>query len=205
MMADFELAEPLSWLMAEEVGWVAQFPDGEITAGHTWPHIALLSGAFNPLHEGHRQMARVAAEMLGQTVYFELPLVNADKAPLGLAEARRRAAQFIDFAPLLFTRAPLFNMKAALFPHSVFILGVDTVERLVQLRFYSHDPAELEAAFDQLKAAGCRFLVAGRLRGETFLTLKDIPLPEAYRDLFEEIPADLFRVDISSTDIREGQ
>jgi hypothetical protein len=44
--------------------------------------------------------------------------------------------------------------------------------------------------------------VAGRLRGNHFLTLQDLELPNGYRELFEEIPD--FRMDISSTAIREG-
>jgi hypothetical protein len=136
-------------------------------------------------------------------VYFELPLVNADKAPIDPIEAHWRITQFTNFAPVILTRAPLFNQKARLFPHSVFVLGVDTVQRLFQPRFYHDDPARMLASLEEIRTAGCRFLVAGRLRGDHFLTLQDLSLPTGYRELFEEIPEADFRVDISSTTLRE--
>jgi nicotinic acid mononucleotide adenylyltransferase len=199
--------EPVDWLerlLAGEVKWVAVTPDGQMTLGETLPGIALLSGAFNPVHEGHRQMAEVAGRLLGQEVFFELPLVNADKAPINGTEARRRIAQFAGQATVLLTCAPLFSQKARLFPQSVFVLGIDTVERLVQPRFYHNDPAEMLASFKTIRLAGCRFLVAGRLRDRHFLTLQDLELPPGYRELFEEIPEEVFRMDISSTEIRQS-
>lgn len=197
-----ERVDLISRLLAEEVDWVAVAPDGRMSAGDTLPHIALLSGAFNPLHEAHRRLAEIAGEMLGQEVYFELTLVNADKAPIGLDEAHRRIAQFAGFGIVILTRAPLFSQKAQLFPHSVFVLGIDTVERLTQPRFYHNDPAEMLASFKTIRRAGCYFLVAGRLQDTHFLTLQDLDLPQGYHELFEEIPG--FRMDISSTAIREG-
>jgi len=198
----FEPIDLLARLLAQEVDWVAVAPDGQMTTGEILSHIALLPGAFNPLHDGHRRLAGVAAKILGQEVYFELSLVNADKAPISLEEARRRVAQFAGIGTVILTRAPLFSEKAQLFPHSVFILGIDTVERLINPRFYHNDPAEMQASLKTLRTAGCRFLVAGRLRGNHFLTLQDLELPNGYRELFEEIPD--FRMDISSTAIREG-
>ena len=59
------------------------------------------------------------------------------------------------------------------------------------------------ASFETIHQAGCRFLVAGRRVDDRFLTLADADLPEEYRHLFEQIPEDDFRVDISSTAIRQ--
>jgi nicotinic acid mononucleotide adenylyltransferase len=197
----FEPIDLLARLLAREVGWVAVTPDEQMTTGETLSHIALLSGSFDPIHQGHRKLAEAAAKILGQDVYFELALVNADKAQIDVGEARRRIAQFSGQATVLLTCAPLFSQKAQLFPHSVFVLGIDTVERLIQPRFYNNDPAEMLASFKAIRTAGCHFLVAGRLRGHHFLTLQDLDLPAGYRELFEEIPD--FRMDISSTAIRE--
>ncbi len=59
------------------------------------------------------------------------------------------------------------------------------------------------------KALETRFLVAGRAcrpgdptRREKFLTLSDLKLPDGFEVLFAPVPEDLFREDISSTDLR---
>jgi hypothetical protein len=193
----------LERVISGEFNLAVAWPDGRLVPADQLPGLVLLSGSFNPLHDGHRQMAEIAARKLGQRVYFELPLVNADKAPIDPAEARQRLAQFAGLAPVLLSRAPLFSQKAQFYPHSVFILGLDTAARLVELRFYHDDPAELRAAFQAIRTAGCRFLVAGRLVKDRFLTAQDLDLPDGFHELFEGIPEAEFRVDISSTLLRQ--
>jgi nicotinic acid mononucleotide adenylyltransferase len=203
LVKQVETMDLLTRLWNGELEWVAAWPDGQLTTGKTWSGLALLSGAFNPLHEGHRHMAQVAAKILGRDVFFELPLINAAKGTIPIEEVRRRMAQFSGWATLILTRAPLFSQKAQLFPNSVFVLGVDTAVRLLQPHFYHDDPAEMEDAFQYIRRAGCGFLVAGRLKGDQFLTLRDIELPPQYQDLFQEILPEHFRIDISSTELRE--
>ncbi len=204
LLEQFEPMDLLTRLLNGELEWVDTMPDSQQVQGETWSNLALLSGSFNPLHSGHRELARIASELLQQEVFFELPLINADKAPLDAAEARRRFAQFSGNAPAIISRAPLFSQKAKLFPKSTFILGIDTVERLVHPRFYHNNRAEMLASFEAMRQADCRFLVAGRVRDDYFITLKDINLPAGYEDLFDEIPEKEFRVDVSSTAIRNG-
>lgn len=194
----------LTKLMDGELDWVALHPDGTVQTGATLPDIALLSGSFNPLHDGHRTLAQVAEERLGTKVFFELPLINADKDPIDLMEARRRALQFAGTAPLLLSRAPLFHQKAALFPDSTFVLGVDTAKRLISPRFHNNDGEKLHAALDDLRQRGSHFLVAGRSGDEGYETLRDLTIPEGYGDLFTELPKDAFHLDISSSMVREG-
>lgn len=196
-------AEPLMQLMNETVDWVKVTPDGQLSTGRILSDVALLSGSFNPLHDGHQQLARVVASQLRREVLFELPLVNAEKAPIDLKEAHRRSAQFAGYATLLFTRAPLFTQKVVIFPRSVFVLGIDTAKRLTQLRFYDSDPKKMDLALNAIRSAGCRFLVAGRVdKDGQFLTLSDANVPPQYADLLEEIPPESFRMDISSSALR---
>ncbi len=58
------------------------------------------------------------------------------------------------------------------------------------------------AAFAQLRQANCRFIVAGRLHEGAFLTLDDLNPPAQIADLFLKLPSELFRMDISSSELR---
>ncbi|MEX2536825.1 MAG: hypothetical protein WD273_14615 [Trueperaceae bacterium] len=181
-------------------------PDGRI--GEELPHdAALLSGSFNPLHRGHLRLAQAAGDRLGVQVVFELPLVNADKAEIGLVEARRRATQFLGHAPVLLTRAPLFSEKARLFRGRSFVVGIDTAARLLERRFYSSDERGSDegraAAMEELRGSGARFLVAGRYRDGAFLTLSDLDVPEEAHGLFQALPEEAFREDLSSSELRD--
>ncbi len=178
--------------------------DGRIHVPDALPKI-LLPGSFNPLHAGHIALARVATQLLGASAAFELTVSNADKPPLEPAEVRRRLAQFAWLAPLWLTRAPTFREKAALFPGVTFVVGADTAARIVEHRFYEHSEAQMHAALTDIRNQGCRFLVAGRVDAEgRFLGRDDLPLPHAARDLFDAIPAERFRFDVSSTQLRGG-
>jgi hypothetical protein len=205
VQTETETSPLLARLIAGEFPIITAWPDGAMVPTRQIPGVAIFSGAFNPLHSGHRQLASLAAKRLDQPVHFELPLVNAGKPSISLAEATRRVAQFREIGPVLLTTAPLFDQKARLFPRSVFVIGVDTAARLIEPRFYEDSYENMLASLSEIRRAGCRFLVAGRLQGDQFITLKSVSLPAGYRELFNEIPEGEFRVDISSTQLRERQ
>jgi hypothetical protein len=166
----------------------------------------ILPGSFNPLHEGHCGMAAVAARLLGRPVAFELSVANVEKPPLTEAEVRRRMAYFEWRAPLWLTHAPTFLEKSRLFPGAAFVVGIDTAVRIVDPRFYGDSVETMRSALDEMRGYGSRFLVAGRLVGDRFVELSQAEIPEEFRDLFTAIPCELFRADVSSTQLRaEGQ
>lgn len=165
--------------------------------------MALLPGAFNPLHEGHLALAALTEKLTGKRVAFELSSVNVEKADLPHPELQRRAAQFRDRYPVWLTSAALFLEKAALFPGATFVIGADTAVRLVAPCYYGGEPARVTRALSEIRAHECRFLVAGRVDAAgKFLCLDDIELPALHRDLFTAIAAQEFRMDVSSTAIR---
>jgi hypothetical protein len=196
-------ADALSAFLRGEVPTVCAEVDGRLRAGAPPPAV-LLPGAFNPVHEGHRGMRAAAARLAGGPAAYELSVANVDKPALTAEEVRRRLAQFTWHAPLCLTRAPTFAEKAALFPGVAFAVGADTAARIVSPRYYQDSEERLAEALESIRRHGCRFLVAGRVdSGGRFLTLADVPIPPAHRDLFSPIPPDEFRLDLSSTQLRD--
>jgi hypothetical protein len=165
----------------------------------------LLPGSFNPLHHGHRGLAATATRLLGQPVAFELSVENVDKPPLDEAEAQRRLSQFEPHEGIWLTRAPTFLVKAELFPGAAFVVGVDTILRLADPRYYAADPQQRDAAVQSLAVRGCRFLVFGRKDGDRFLTLDACRLPPALQAICRMVPEVEFRCDLASTDLRQQQ
>ena len=165
----------------------------------------VLSGAFDPLHAGHRRMAEVARQLLGRPAHFEIPVVNPDKPPLDYYELAWRLAQFTDDEPVLLSRAATFEQKSALFGGATFAVGVDTVRRIASPAYYGDDPAARLAALERIAARSCRFLVFGRDMGTGFVRLGDLELPEALRSICREVPAEVFREDICSTALRRAK
>ena len=144
------------------------------------PPAVLFPGAFNPFHEGHRRMATVAAERCGAPVTFELSIVNVDKPPLDFVEIADRLGPLAGNRVRL-TRAATFVEKARLRAGCVFVVGMDTLERIAEPRYYRNDVTERDAAIGAIAAAGCRFLVFGRQQGDRFSTLAESMLPGSLR------------------------
>jgi nicotinamide mononucleotide (NMN) deamidase PncC len=198
------LADPVIDLLAGRADAVCQEVDGRLAVNGPRPKL-LLSGSFNPLHTGHCRLAEVAAARFGVSPAFELAVVNPDKPALTAAETLRRMAQFTWQAPLWLTRAPTFTEKARLFPGTTFAVGFDTAVRIVTPHYYGRDPSVMVEALTRFGAAGCRFLVAGRVhKSGEFHRLEQVNLPAELCGLFEEIPESEFRLDVSSTQLRQA-
>ncbi len=161
----------------------------------------VLSGSFNPRHTGHSELRDAAERHLGRPVCFELAIHNVDKPPLDFITIEQRRRQFDD-VPLALTSAPTFAEKAESLPNTVFIVGVDTAERIVLPRYYASEE-HMHAALVRFRELSCRFLVAGRQVDDGFLTLSDLAIPDEFVDLFEELSEAEFRADVSSTDLRQ--
>lgn len=166
---------------------------------------AVLPGAFNPVHDGHRQLRTAAVEFLGCPVLFELSIHNVDKPPLHALEVRQRVSRIAD-GPVLLTSAPLFADKARLFPGAWFVVGFDTAERILDPKYYAQDLCRRDQFLQDLLGDQVKFLVAGRVTGsqgaDDFRTREQLAVDRQFRDMFVELPESCFRLDLSSTAIR---
>ncbi len=163
----------------------------------------MLPGSFNPVHQGHLNLLKVAEEQTGLRGVFELSCANVDKPAIEEADALRRAAAIKD-SPVALTHAPRFIQKAELFTGTTFVVGFDTAIRFV--RDYTSDD------WEQFQALETRFLIAGRIfqspeenskpQRSCFQTLENLNLPVGFESLFAAIPESKFREDISSTLLR---
>jgi len=189
-------------LLAGGLTRVTAWPDGQL-APSVPPPTVVLPGSFNPLHDGHILLAKVAEDIRQQPVAFEIAVINVDKPPLAAGEVRNRLAQFAWRARVELTRAPTFLEKSRLFPGATFVIGADTAERLVAARYYGGGDERMAAALQEIADRGSSFLVAVRVDGAGRVrSLADVAVPARFAQLFTAIPEGRFRLDSSSSDIR---
>ena len=139
--------------------------------------------------------------MKGEIAY-ELSITNVDKPPLDFFEIDERTRQFSPQEAVWLTRAPTFVEKAEQFPGATFVVGADTIVRVGHPRYYGGQERSMEEAIGKIAAAGCRFLVFGRTVEGTFCELGDLEIPTSLARICQAVPADTFRDDISSTELR---
>ncbi len=194
--------DPIERLVAGGLDRVTALPDGQLTVAP--PRTAvLMPGSFNPIHDGHVSLARVAEDIKQQALAYEISVTNVDKPPLAGHAVRHRIAQFAWKAAVELTRAPTFLEKSRLFPRTTFVIGADTAERLVAPKYYGGDEERMHGALEEIGGMGGSFLVAVRVDGAARLrTLRDVAVPHRFADLFAEIPEHRFRLDTSSSEIR---
>jgi len=164
----------------------------------------IFPGSFNPFHSGHNSMSELAEKKTGLGLAYEICIQNADKPPLSYHEIEKTLNQFDRGHEWVLTKAGKFTDKAALFPNSVFIIGADTLTRILDEKFYLNRQDMLNQ-LDFFNSHNINFLVFGRKIKNNFIGLDSVTIPEHIAKRFSGFGEEIFRDDISSTLIRKEQ
>ena len=126
------------------------------------------------------------------------------------------------------TSEPFFVDKAKLFPGCIFVVGVDTLDRMFNPKYYGGSVVEMMIAlYNITQVQRCRFIVGGRVVTvpsdsdsdsdsehvrQSFKTMDDVfdsiekglqqPIPLSVRGRFHGLSEAYFRLDLSSSEIR---
>jgi nicotinamide-nucleotide adenylyltransferase len=171
-----------------------------------------LSASFNPLTVAHVRLIEEAGRLATpDEVLFVLARANVDKAVGGFSLERRleMLERFVESRPTYSVAAAshgrFVDKARAILPHYppgtrlVFIVGLDTLVRLFDPKYYADRNAALAALF-----ATCEFIAANRAPEppeavESFLARPEVA-PHASRILVVRLPEDIAAV--SATEIR---
>ena len=163
----------------------------------------IFPGTFNPLHEGHRKIQKIAEDQLQIPVTFEISISNVEKTYLSYYEIDKTIKQFKEDKNWVMTNAPSFSQKSEIFKDSTFIIGMDTLLRIFDKRYYK-DAEDMESSLNSFISNNSQFMVFGRKIDGHFMTLNDIQIPENLKNHFEFVSETDFRVDLSSSEIKRN-
>lgn len=142
------------------------------------PKLVSLPGSFNPLHIGHTSSLEKAITILEKAItinatknanvcgFYELSVSNVDKPQITIEELTKRLGNFsMQKYPLFLTNAPKFIDKSIQYPGIDYVMGVDTVIRLIDKSYTDNNEEKMTLLLKNIVNNGTRFFVLPRVFG----------------------------------------
>lgn len=135
-------------------------------------------GTFNPIHNGHIELAKIALIKLGwditkpnSLIVFDIGCYNADKGFKSIDEIKKIIDQNIiilkdsgitNFAFSVSSES-LYSNKSYLYKNCYLLQGADTFERVLDTKYYENSEFKLISSLTEIYMNGCKFIIGGRL------------------------------------------
>ena len=164
-------------------------------------HWALMSGAYNPPHEGHFGIANQVWEDFAHKTVFEITAEPPHKDGLSIQEMLKRAKSLKGYDALFTRKEPFYLDKARKFPGMPLVMGADAMLRMLDPKW----GLNIIEMFKEFKRLGTKLYVSGRSVNGVITCNKDIlktvssELTPLYIEMTETVTG---HWDLSSTEIR---
>ena len=158
--------------------------------------IVFYSGSWNPFHDGHAALSRIAEEVSGEQVIYELCIDNADKGIIDYFEVERRLSQsrlkmvLVSFAPTFLEKATLLSK---IYNNIIFVVGSDTWNRIQDEKY----AGPIQLLYDEFVRMNVKFMVFKR---DTAQIITGSILDKL---MIHDERIDSFSNNLSSTQLRE--
>ena len=166
--------DPLECLLHDIGTNSALFVDGKFVATNVkFPEGTIVyPGSFNPIHNGHTSLMTAALGHVGgsRIILIEISLGNVDKSTITINECYSRLKQIVVFLDktdltnvgVIFTKESTFKGKSILFQKCHFLIGYDTLVRILDATYLIDGDTMLSMICSILYRNGCRFVIGGR-------------------------------------------
>lgn len=232
LISDIHIKNPLEYLLDNDVTNVLCLPQSNgtlvkisnVPIHHLGqyankPKIVALSGSFNPLHPGHTNALKSSLELCDSTSQgiYELSVFNVDKPPLTIIDLMMRLDHFFNQSfPVLLTNTPRFVDKARVYPGLSYVIGVDTLLRLIDPKYTDGSIDLMTRLLKDMTDKGTEFFVLPRTFGVAKIphiqleasellrySMVQYRVPGILRPFFKEITENEYK-DVSSSALRNG-
>lgn len=179
--------------------FVVIMPDGQqmwntLPLNQEHKQVHLLSGSFNPLHNGHKSIYWHVQKHISNNIFYELSCNNFNKGSISLEMINWRIAQFQWYAPLIITNCYRFYDKIQYIKppeyEISFHVGYDAAQFLTEQCYKKHEIEQLQ----------CQFYVYPRGIDGKLLSIKDLQyIPNNFKSTCVKENVNAF---LSSTNLR---